>query len=70
MILTTNKIQEIEDQHTSGLYAKRPIAIVRGQGAHTRNGEKPGELAQHAALLPGNEAGIHGRRSRSEGEAP
>ena len=34
MILTTNKIQEIEDQHTSGLYAKRPIAIVRGQGAH------------------------------------
>lgn len=34
MILTTNQIQEIEDQHTSGLYAKRPIAIVRGQGAH------------------------------------
>jgi acetylornithine/LysW-gamma-L-lysine aminotransferase len=33
MILTTTKIQEIEDQHTSGLYAKRPIAIVRGQGA-------------------------------------
>jgi LysW-gamma-L-lysine/LysW-L-ornithine aminotransferase len=34
MILSTSQIQEIEDQHTSGLYAKRPIAIVRGQGAH------------------------------------
>ncbi len=26
-------IQELESQHTSGLYTKRPIAIVRGQGA-------------------------------------
>lgn len=33
MLLTTTQIQEIEDQHTSGLYAKRPVAIVRGQGA-------------------------------------
>ncbi len=28
------KIQEIENQFTSGLYTKRPIAIVRGVGAH------------------------------------
>jgi len=27
------KIQEIEDLHTSGLYAKRPLVVVRGQGA-------------------------------------
>ncbi len=33
MTLSTLAIQEIEDQHTSGLYAKRPVAIVRGQGA-------------------------------------
>ncbi len=26
-------IQELESQHTSGLYTKRPLAIVRGQGA-------------------------------------
>ena len=34
MILTTSQIQEIEDQYTSGLYTKRPLVIVRGQGAH------------------------------------
>src|SRR3972149_12186594 len=28
------KIQELENQYTSGLYTKRPIAIVRGVGAH------------------------------------
>src|SRR5512135_81055 len=27
-------IQELESQFTSGVYAKRPIALVRGQGAH------------------------------------
>lgn len=27
-------IQDIESQYTSGLYTKRPIAIVRGSGAH------------------------------------
>ncbi len=27
-------IQELESQYTSGLYTKRPIAIVRGNGAH------------------------------------
>ena len=27
-------IQELESQFTSGVYTKRPIAIVRGQGAH------------------------------------
>ena len=32
-MLKTAQIQELEDQHTSGLYAKRPIAIVRGKGA-------------------------------------
>jgi acetylornithine/LysW-gamma-L-lysine aminotransferase len=31
--LTSAKIQETEDQYTSGLYAKRPLVIVRGQGA-------------------------------------
>ena len=35
MILqSTAQIQETEDQYTSGLYSKRPVAIVRGQGAH------------------------------------
>lgn len=34
MILTSSQIQELEDQYTSGLYSKRPVAIVRGQGAH------------------------------------
>ena len=28
------KIQDLENQYTSGLYTKRPIAIVRGVGAH------------------------------------
>ena len=27
-------IQELEDQFTSGVYAKRPLALVRGAGAH------------------------------------
>jgi LysW-gamma-L-lysine/LysW-L-ornithine aminotransferase len=27
-------IQSLENQYTSGVYTKRPIAIVRGQGAH------------------------------------
>jgi len=27
-------IQDLENQFTSGLYTKRPIAIVRGSGAH------------------------------------
>lgn len=27
-------IQDLESQYTSGLYTKRPIAIVRGRGAH------------------------------------
>jgi acetylornithine/LysW-gamma-L-lysine aminotransferase len=27
-------IQELESQYTSGVYTKRPIAIVRGRGAH------------------------------------
>ena len=26
--------QDIENQYTSGLYTKRPITIVKGQGAH------------------------------------
>ena len=34
MLTTTTQIQEIEDQYTSGLYTKRPLAIVRGLGAH------------------------------------
>ncbi len=31
--LTTAQIMALEDEHTSGLYTKRPIAIVRGEGA-------------------------------------
>ena len=31
--MNTNEILEIENRHTSGVYAKQPIAIVRGQGA-------------------------------------
>ncbi len=27
-------IQELESQYTSGLYTKRPLAIIRGEGAH------------------------------------
>ncbi len=34
MILTSSQTQELEDQYTSGLYTKRPLVIVRGQGAH------------------------------------
>ena len=33
-ILTSASIREIEDQHGAGTYYKRPIVIVRGQGAH------------------------------------
>jgi [amino-group carrier protein]-gamma-(L-lysyl/L-ornithyl)-L-glutamate aminotransferase len=32
-------IQETESQHTSGLYTKRPIAIVRGEGARLWDGD-------------------------------
>ncbi|RPJ40931.1 MAG: aminotransferase class III-fold pyridoxal phosphate-dependent enzyme, partial [Chloroflexi bacterium] len=35
MILTTSQTQAIEDQYTSGLYTKRPLVIVRGQGAQS-----------------------------------
>ena len=30
---TTDEIISVEDTHTSGAYPKRPIALVRGQGA-------------------------------------
>lgn len=39
MGLSSTNIQEIEDQYTSGLYTKRPLAIVRGQGAHLWDAE-------------------------------
>lgn len=32
--LTTDQIKELEDRFGSGVYSKRPVAIVRGQGAH------------------------------------
>ncbi len=32
--MDTSTIQSLEDQFTTGLFTKRPIAIVRGQGAH------------------------------------
>ena len=31
--LTASEIIEIENQHTSGVYAKQPIIFARGQGA-------------------------------------
>src|SRR5512140_3254179 len=31
--LTASQIIEIENQHTSGVYAKQPIIFARGQGA-------------------------------------
>ena len=33
MLTVTGTIIETEDTYTSGVYSKRPIAIVRGQGA-------------------------------------
>jgi acetylornithine/LysW-gamma-L-lysine aminotransferase len=33
-LTSTSTIQSLEDEYTSGVYTKRPIAIVRGQGAH------------------------------------
>ncbi len=39
MNLTSTQIQEMEDQHTSGLYSKRPLVVVRGQGAHLWDAE-------------------------------
>ena len=33
MVTVTNTIIETEDAYTSGVYSKRPVAIVRGQGA-------------------------------------
>ena len=33
-VLSTDQIKELEDRFGSGVYSKRPLAIVRGQGAH------------------------------------
>lgn len=33
-ILSTAEITALEDAHTSGVYSKRPVVIVRGEGAH------------------------------------
>ena len=33
-MLTSEQIQAIENQYSSGVYTKRPVAIVRGLGAH------------------------------------
>lgn len=33
-MLNSNELIALEDRHTSGCYQKRPIAIVRGKGAH------------------------------------
>src|SRR5664279_5441207 len=38
-ITRTAAIQEIENSVTSGVYTKRPIAIVRGEGAHLWDAE-------------------------------
>ena len=35
----TSTIQALEDQYTSGVYTKRPVAIVRGLGAHLWDAE-------------------------------
>jgi len=37
--MATQRIQQVEDAHTSGVYAKRPVAIVRGQGARLWDAE-------------------------------
>jgi LysW-gamma-L-lysine/LysW-L-ornithine aminotransferase len=34
IIASPGSIQELENSHTSGVYTKRPVAIVRGLGAH------------------------------------
>ena len=36
---TLSQIQAMEDQYTSGVYTKRPVAIVRGSGAHLWDSE-------------------------------
>jgi acetylornithine/LysW-gamma-L-lysine aminotransferase len=33
-MLTSDELVALEDRHTSGCYQKRPMAIVRGKGAH------------------------------------
>jgi acetylornithine/LysW-gamma-L-lysine aminotransferase len=33
-ITTANSIMQVEDAHTSGVYPKRPLTIVRGEGAY------------------------------------
>ena len=33
-LINTATVQAMEDQYTTGVYTKRPITIVRGQGAH------------------------------------
>jgi acetylornithine/LysW-gamma-L-lysine aminotransferase len=38
-LLDTSAIQALEDQYTSGVYTKRPVAIVRGLGAHLWDSE-------------------------------
>ena len=37
--MNTAAIQALEDQYTSGVYTKRPVAIVRGLGAHLWDAE-------------------------------
>jgi LysW-gamma-L-lysine/LysW-L-ornithine aminotransferase len=32
--ITTHTVMQIEDEHTSGVYPKRPLTIVRGEGAY------------------------------------
>jgi LysW-gamma-L-lysine/LysW-L-ornithine aminotransferase len=39
MELIQHNIQEIEQQYTSGAYAKRPLTLVRGQGAQVYDNE-------------------------------
>ncbi len=39
-ITLPTSIQDLESLHTSGVYTKRPIAIVRGQGAHLWDSEQ------------------------------
>jgi acetylornithine/LysW-gamma-L-lysine aminotransferase len=39
LITTSSQIQELEDQYTSGLYTKRPLVIVKGQGARLLDAE-------------------------------
>jgi acetylornithine/LysW-gamma-L-lysine aminotransferase len=58
-------IQELESQYTSGLYTKRPIAIVRGEGARLWDSEG----REYIDCVGGQGAGNLGHGNRAVAEA-